>query len=81
MQLRDKPTLRGRRANEDHEASMRYLADVVIGTFHEMPGLALDLKQATRLFGLAEATCRLVLDELVRQRRLRRGEDGQYQAL
>ena len=81
MQPRDNPTRRGRRANDDHEASMGYLVDVVLGTFHEMPGLVLDLKQATRLFGLPEATCRLVLDELVRQRRLSRGEDGQYLAV
>ena len=82
MQPADKPARRRRRANGDGESSMQqYLVEVVLGTYHEMPGLALDLKQAARLFGLAEATCRMVLDELVRQRRLSRGEDGQYLAV
>ena len=80
--LGDKPTRQRRRANGDRKTSMQqYLVEVVLGTYHEMPGLALDLKQAARLFGLAEPTCRMVMDELVRQRRLSRGEDGQYLAI
>ena len=46
-----------------------------------MPGLILHLKQAARLFGLRETTCRIVLEELVRQGRLRRALDGQYLAV
>jgi hypothetical protein len=79
MELEDNPTRN--RADEDHEASLKYLVEVVLGTYHEMPGLVLDLRQAARLFGLAEPTCRVVLDELVRQHRLNRGEDGQYLAV
>jgi hypothetical protein len=53
---------------------------LVVGTYREMPGLALDLRQATRLFGLSDSTCRLVLDGLVQDGRLRRRLDGRYTA-
>lgn len=46
--------------------------------YREMPGLCLHLGQAARLFGLRTTICQLVLDDLVRQGRLRRANDGQY---
>ncbi len=33
--------------------------------FEEMPGLALTMPQASRLFGLDDAACRNVVDQLV----------------
>src|SRR5262245_846727 len=46
------------------------LTALVIGTYREMPGLALDLRQAARLFGLRDVTCRIILEDLVREGRL-----------
>ena len=54
------------------------LVTMVIGTFREMPGLSLHLNQAARLFGVSAETCRILLDDLVAQGRLRRAHDGQY---
>lgn len=51
---------------------------LVIGTYREMPGLALDVRQAARLFGLRDVTCRIILEDLVREGRLRRRQDGRY---
>jgi len=62
------------------ESSVRTLTHSVLSTYKEMPGLILHLNQAARLFGLREATCRAVLDELVRRGELRRAADGQYLA-
>jgi hypothetical protein len=53
---------------------------LVFGTYAEMPGLSLHLNQAARLFGLREATCDVVLDDLVSEGLLRRSGDGQYRA-
>jgi hypothetical protein len=50
----------------------------ILGTFHEMLGLRLTLADAQRMFGLREATCRVVLDDLVKEDRLRRTSDGRY---
>ena len=54
------------------------LEAMIGGTYREMPGLALELSDAARLFGLREATCSILLDDLVRQGRLRRALDGRY---
>jgi len=54
------------------------LVNLIIGTYREMPGLSLTLPQAARLFGLRDATCRVLLDDLVREGQLRRLRDGQY---
>jgi hypothetical protein len=43
------------------EAIIRRVRD----EFHEMPGLRLTPAQATRLWGLEQATCRAVIDALV----------------
>jgi hypothetical protein len=56
------------------------LVIMIEATYREMPGLCLHLNQAARLFGLRERTCQVVLDDLVRDGRLRRAADGQYLA-
>jgi DNA-binding IclR family transcriptional regulator len=50
----------------------------VLGTFQETFGTRLSLAEATRLFGLREATCRVVLEHLVAEKRLTRTRDGRY---
>jgi len=64
--------------NRGDEASVRRLTQSILSTYKEMPGLILHLNQAARLFGLREATCRTVLDELVRRGELRRAAGGEY---
>lgn len=53
---------------------------MIVGTYREMPGLAVSLDQASRLFGVGEAACRAVLEFLVSQGQLQRMRDGQYTA-
>jgi len=62
------------------EPGRQHLVTMILGTFHEMPGLCLHANQAARLFGLRPATCQVVLDDLVATGKLRRGNDGQYLA-
>jgi hypothetical protein len=62
------------------EPERAQLVALVLGTFKEMHGTRLTVTEAVRLFGLREATCRLVLDDLVQQKRLRRAHDGRYAA-
>jgi hypothetical protein len=69
---------KGDRQERYEEPPTRHLVETILSTYREMPGLILHLRQAARLFGLRETTCRAVLDELVRQGRLRRAVDGQY---
>jgi hypothetical protein len=54
------------------------VTSLILGAYGEMPGLSLTLPQAARLFGLPETTCRVVLEDMVRERRLRRLLDGRY---
>jgi hypothetical protein len=42
------------------------LVSRIAGEYREMPGLALTLAQAARLFGLGPATCWRVLDDCIR---------------
>jgi hypothetical protein len=60
------------------EPARAHLITLILGTYAEMPGLSLHLHQAARLFGLREATCQVVLRDLVRDGRLRQSADGQY---
>ena len=60
------------------EPDRRFLTSMILGTYREMPGLTLHVNQAARLFGLPISTCRIVLDDLVHARQLRRAADGQY---
>ena len=50
----------------------------VHGEFLEMPGLRLTCRQAQRLLGLDEATCRRLLELLVDAKFLRRSGNGVY---
>jgi hypothetical protein len=54
------------------------LTSNIVGAYREMPGLNLTLEQAARLFGLRSSTCRIVLEDLVRDGRLRRSIEGRY---
>ena len=66
------------RGAPDGEPSRSHLIALILRTYAEMPGLSLHLVPAARLFGLRVTTCRVVLDDLVHQHRLRRCADGQY---
>jgi hypothetical protein len=73
------PDRRGvKRGGVRGEPSRSQLTALILGTYAEMPGLSLHLHQAARLFGLREATCLVVLSDLVRNGQLRRSSDGQY---
>jgi predicted transcriptional regulator of viral defense system len=60
------------------EASRHHLISMIVGTYHEMPGLHLHVAEAARLFGLRPTTCRVVLDALVEDGELRRTAEGKY---
>jgi len=60
------------------EPTRTELVSMILGTFREMPGLSLHTNQAARLFGVGQATCAVVLEDLVTLGKLRRGMDGQY---
>jgi hypothetical protein len=62
------------------EPSRSQLVALIAGAYAEMPGLSLHLCQAARLFALREATCLVVLSDLVRDGKLRQSSDGQYRA-
>jgi hypothetical protein len=46
--------------------------------FLEMPGMRLTAEQVERLSGVPRATCKCVLDDLVRAGFLRNGANGSY---
>jgi hypothetical protein len=60
------------------EPSRAQLIVRILGMYAEMPGLSLQLPQAARLFGIREATCLVVLGDLVRTGHLRQCADGRY---
>jgi hypothetical protein len=60
------------------EPERSQLVALILGTFRETLGERLSLAEAGRLFGLPETICRVVLDDLVGQNRLRRTNDGRY---
>lgn len=60
------------------EPPRHQLESMILGMYHEMPGLSLHVAQAARLFGLPSPTCQIVLDDLVGRKHLRRAADGQY---
>lgn len=68
-------TPRGVPGFEPHRAQ---LVSTTLGSYQEMPGLSLFVHQAARLFGVSIRTCQLVLDDLVKDKRLRRDARGQY---
>ncbi len=71
----------GLRGTLDAEPHRAHLVSMIVGTYREMPGLCLHLKQAARLFGLRARTCQIVMDDLVRAGHLHRAPDGQYTAV
>ena len=78
----DRPERRGSlRGDGQGEPSRDRLISLILGTYAEMPGLSLHLHQAARLFGLRELTCSAVLNDLVRDARLRRSADSQYRGV
>ena len=46
--------------------------------FHELPGLVLSLRQASRFLGVDEAACGRILDALIRAGALRRSPTEYY---
>jgi len=52
------------------------MARRVLAEFDEMPGLALTVHQASRLFGIDQDVCRVVLDTLVDLAYLRQTSGG-----
>jgi DNA-binding IclR family transcriptional regulator len=54
------------------------LRNRILGEFKEMPGLSLTLQQASRLFGLPEATCLHILIRLIDAKALCVLGDGRY---
>ena len=70
-----------RRSDRDSlhgEPPRAHLIALILGTYAEIPGLSLDDRQAARLFGLRESTCRVVMKDLERSDCLTRTADGQY---
>jgi hypothetical protein len=53
------------------DASDAGLIERVLGEYREMPGLALSVDQAQRLWGCDAVTCRRIADVLVKRRVLR----------
>jgi len=51
------------------------LVDRVLGEYREMPGLALTIEQARRLWGSDAATCQRIVDALVERHVLRWSRD------
>ena len=66
------------RGTTQAEPSRSHLVSMIVGAYREMPGLSLHLPQAARLFGIKPVACRVVLDHLVEDGKLRRTPDGQY---
>ena len=51
------------------------LVDRVLGEYREMPGLALTMEQARRLWGCDAVTCQRIVDALVERHVLRWSRD------
>lgn len=52
------------------------LIERIVGEYHEMPGLALTVDQARRLWGCDAGTCRCAIDVLVARGTLRWSREG-----
>lgn len=61
-----------------HRTALSALELRIRGEYREMPGMRLRLEQAMRLWSIDGATCRHVLDNLVREGFLQRDETGRY---
>ena len=71
---------RTRRGPSEGEPPRAQLTSVIVGAYRELPGLNLTVDQAARLFGLRDNTCHVVLEDLVRDGKLRRSTEGRYVA-
>ena len=56
--------------------NMMAVARRVLSEFEEMPGMSLTHRQASRLFGLDDEMCRIVLEVLVESDYLRETTNG-----
>lgn len=52
------------------------IARRILSEFEEMPGMTLTLRQASRLFGLDQDFCRVILDTLIDSAYLRQTRSG-----
>ena len=57
---------------------MNHYIEIVQSEYREMPGLQLTRRQMSRFLGIDVATCQAVIDELERQRFLRRTPKDAY---
>jgi hypothetical protein len=60
------------------ELTIDHMVRRIRGEYLEMPGLRLTNRQAQRLWGLEQHTCTQLLDSLVRDKFIRRTNDGMY---
>ena len=65
-----RPDTTGRRSHSDRD-QMDALIERILGEYREMPGLALTVAQAQRLWGCDAVTCRRIVDVLVERHQLR----------
>jgi len=54
------------RGTRDGGPPRAQIVEKIVGEYHDMPGLSLNLRQAARLFGIGQITCHAVLEDLVR---------------
>jgi hypothetical protein len=66
------------RGTPESEPTRLQLVSMIVGMYREMPGLSLNLQQASRLFGVRLSTCEVVLEDLVIRGELNKTNDGQY---
>jgi DNA-binding IclR family transcriptional regulator len=60
------------------EATVTDWVSLIRGEYEEMPGLVLSCAQACRMWGIDRATCRAVMDALIRSGFLVQRPDGAY---
>lgn len=68
------PSGRERRDHAGREAVVRR----IVAEFHDMPGLVLSLKQASRFLGVDPAACERIMTVLTKAGVLRRSATGHY---
>lgn len=61
----------------EHER-FEQLRVLIMGNYHEMPGLQVTVGQAVRLFGATAHECQATLDQLVRRGALCLGRSNAY---
>ena len=71
------PIVNGR-AERRNLARREAIVRRIVAEFHDMPGLVLSLKQATRFLGVEEAACSRILTGLTQAGVLRRSSSEYY---